>query len=231
MKKKNRKIALGLMSTITILIISISMYFGNYYHADGDVVDILKISSVEENDNYVFLPSKEVSDKAIVFYPGGKVEHYSYLPLMDKFTEIGFNCYLVKMPFNLAIFNKNAADEIIEKNQNIKDWYMAGHSLGGAMASSYAEKNKSLVKGLILLGSYNYGDYNEKDTLIIYGSNDKILNQEKIGKSDIVKIINGGNHSYFGNYGEQKGDGKAIISREDQQCETVDMVVEKFNKP
>ena len=33
--------------------------------------------------------------------------------------------------------------------------------------------------------------------------------------------MEGGNHSQFGNYGEQKGDGKATISAEEQQRQTV----------
>ena len=33
--------------------------------------------------------------------------------------------------------------------------------------------------------------------------------------------MEGGNHAQFGNYGEQKGDGKATISAEEQQRQTV----------
>ena len=38
------------------------------------------------------------------------------------------------------------------------------------MASSYVSKNKDNVDGLILLGSYIYGDVLDKDALTIYGS-------------------------------------------------------------
>lgn len=46
------------------------------------------------------------------------------------------------MPFKMAIFNKNAANKIIENYPNIKHWYLCGHSMGGAMASSYVSKIK-----------------------------------------------------------------------------------------
>ena len=34
-------------------------------------------------------------------------------------------------------------------------------------------------------------------------------------------VIEGGNHAYFGNYGEQAGDSVGEISREEQQSQTV----------
>ena len=38
-------------------------------------------------------------------------------------------------------------------------------------------------------------------------------------------VIAGGNHAYYGNYGEQSGDGKATITREKQQDDTVSAIV------
>ena len=37
-------------------------------------------------------------------------------------------------------------------------------------------------------------------------------------------VIEGGNHAYFGNYGEQAGDSVGEISREEQQRETVGVI-------
>ena len=33
----------------------------------------------------------------------------------------------------------------------------------------------------------------------------------------IEEVIDGGNHSYYAHYGEQEGDGKASITRQEQQ--------------
>lgn len=74
------------------------------------------------------------------------------------------------MPFNMAIFDADRADEIIDQIPDIKNWYILGHSMGGAMASNYAAKNQDKVDGLILLASYIYGDYPDKNTLTIYGT-------------------------------------------------------------
>ena len=42
-------------------------------------------------------------------------------------------------------------------------------------------------------------------------------------------VIDGGNHAQFGNYGEQRGDGKSVISGQDQQNQAVEAVREFIN--
>lgn len=61
----------------------------------------------------------------IIFYFGAKVENIAYLPLLEQLERKGYNCYLVNMPFKMAIFNKNATNKNIYKYSNIKHWYMS----------------------------------------------------------------------------------------------------------
>ena len=71
---------------------------------------------------------------------------------------------------------------------------------------------------------------------MLYGSEDEVLTDGKIEEGRayapglpghyLEHVIEGGNHAQFGNYGEQKGDGKALISAEEQQAETVRVVME-----
>ena len=44
------------------------------------------------------------------------------------------------------------------------------------------------------------------------------------------QIIKGGNHSQFGSYGLQEGDGKASISAGEQRAQTVRFVLEDLAK-
>ena len=60
--------------------------------------------------------------------------------------------------------------------------------------------------------------------LSITASNDKILKQEKyedaksrFTRSTLYKRLRVGNHSGFGLYGQQNGDGEATMSAEEQQ--------------
>ncbi|PKM69584.1 MAG: carboxymethylenebutenolidase, partial [Firmicutes bacterium HGW-Firmicutes-18] len=138
-------------------------------------------------------------------------------------------CILVKMPFNMAIFNSNAAERIIDQFPEIKNWYIAGHSMGGAMASNYASKNQDKIKGLILMGAYIYGDYPDEKALTIYGTFNTSV-AEKIDYTKNIVVIEGGNHAQFGNYGKQKGDPDATISREEQQDIAVEAIKEFLAK-
>lgn len=134
------------------------------------------------------------------------------------------------MPFNLAVFDKNAADDIFDEYPEITNWYIAGHSLGGAMASSYMADHPDKLNGLILLGSYMYGSVPSDKALVIYGSKDQVLDRSKINSEDQVVLIEGGNHAQFGDYGSQSGDGIATISSEEQQTITVNAIADFVQK-
>jgi dienelactone hydrolase len=180
--------------------------------------------NIEVVDNLTILSPYIQGDTALIFYPGAKVEHIAYLPILKKLTEKGITCVLVEMPFNMAIFDSDAAEDVFEKLPEIKNWYIGGHSMGGAMASSYAAKNKDKIEGLILLGAYVYGDYPAEKALTVYGTFNSNL-EEHIDYTENIVVIEGGNHAQFGNYGEQKGDPKATISAEEQQNITVDAIL------
>lgn len=86
------------------------------------------------------------------------------------------------MTFNLAVLSPNKADGYITKYPEIKTWYMAGHSLGGVVASTYAYKHHDSFTGLINLASYPNDDISSTELrmLNIYGSEDKVLEKENI---------------------------------------------------
>ena len=215
-----------LLSIITIFLI----YSLNYYKADETAKEILRKENIKIEKNIITLYPETNYNTGIIFYPGAKVEYISYLPLLNKLTEQGYVCFLPKMPLNFAFFDYNVADNIINNNPNIKNWYVSGHSLGGAMASYYTSKNLNKVNGVILVGAYVYGDIPLDKTLVLYGSNDLILNKEKLKNKDNEILIKGGNHSMFGNYGHQKNDGKGTITTEEQQEITVNFINEFINK-
>ncbi len=223
---------------ILIIAIGCSIYLGSYYHADVDAITAFTVSQPVitekiEGDNLVY--KTENVKTGLIFYPGGKVEYTAYEPLMKACAEKGILCVLVEMPFNLAVFDINAADGIREKYPQIENWYIGGHSLGGSMVASYLAENKNSFDGLVLLGSYSTEDFSNDgiDVLSVYGSEDKVLNKEKYEENkknlpeDFTEfVIDGGCHAYFGMYGEQSGDGKASISNIQQIRITADVISE-----
>ena len=237
---KKLKIVLYVILALVIVIAGFCIWYVNdYNHADASVNAYLNGTdsvSVEKIDNGLFLDGPG-NESALIFYPGAKIEYTAYLPLFTELANDGVDCFIVEMPFNLAVFGSNSADSIVNNNSFAYDkWYISGHSLGGVVASYYVINHSKDYDGLILLASYPAEDLNNVSVLSIYGSNDKVLNKETYDKSkDLMDynlteyVIEGGNHAQFASYGNQPGDGVASISSESQRNQTEKEILEFIN--
>ena len=226
---------------ISILGPSFCYVFGYYKPTDSCLtyLEDSTYSYVKQEDKYItFAPKDSKNQKfGIIFYPGGKIDYRSYAHLFRELSDKGVTSVVVKMPFNLAVFDKNAANNKQALFPSISNWYMAGHSLGGAMACSYLKDHSSEYKGVILLASYSTADLSSTSlkTLSITASNDKVLNTNRYesNKSKLPNlteyVIQGGIHSYFGDYGHQDGDGEALITVDQQITQIVNQIVNFIN--
>ena len=238
-KKKSFKALVSIFIITALLFSAFFIYTEDYYRADYKGVEVFAAASdvtVKTIDESTMIFSVPDAKAGFIFYPGGKVEHTAYIPLMKACASKGITCILVKMPFNLAVFNVNAADGLKEHCPEIKNWYIGGHSLGGSMAATHLSENTGNYKGLILLGSYSTADISQSkiDVLSVYGSEDKILNKEKYNEyltclpEDFTEIIiDGGCHAYFGMYLAQDGDGTPTITNT-EQIEKTARIIENF---
>ena len=229
-----KRVIIPVISFLFIVIVCI-WYVNDYYHTDENVQEYLQTKdsvSVTEMPEGLYLDGPG-NETALIFYPGAKVEYTAYLPLLSELADQGIDCFLIKMPCNLAIFGQNKAKKIMDSYE-YDHWYLSGHSLGGAMAASYASGHLESLNVLVLLAAYPTKSLKSDSfsVLSLYGSEDGVLNMEKVeeGKAympvDYAEVcIEGGNHAQFGNYGEQKGDHAADISREEQQAQTVEAIL------
>lgn len=173
-------------------------------------------------------------DDALIFYPGALVEPAAYAPLLRELAAKGMDCFLIKMPLNLAVLSPGKAKRVTQSYVYDR-WFFAGHSLGGAMAAQFAAKHPDTPAGLFLLGAYTAKDLTKAafPVVCIFGSEDGVLNRERLEKSftlspDTLEVVelDGGNHAQFGVYGPQRGDGTATISAADQRKQTVQVIVQ-----
>ena len=224
-RRTAKRVAAVLLAVVLVLAVGTGWYLSDYYRAEEVATAVLaQGQGITTQDNLTVLTPTVSGDTALIFYPGAKVEATAYLPLLDAIRQrTGLTCILVDMPFHMAIFDVNAAEDVMAQFPEIRHWYLAGHSMGGAMASQFAAGHRDQVDGLILLGAYLYGEYPSADTLTVYGSLNQSV-EDKIDYTEPVVEIDGGNHAQFGSYGLQRGDPPAEITPQEQQARTVEAI-------
>ncbi|MBT4408301.1 MAG: hypothetical protein HOK84_09365 [Bacteroidetes bacterium] len=208
----------------------------------------------ENRDYIIITPNREwYSMTGLVFYPGGNVDPHSYVEALSRFAVSGLmhQIVIVKMPANLAILNAEKGKWIYDDFSYVKRWVLAGHSLGGVSACRLVHEYPSFFFGLALLAAYpqESSDINwwSQTVLSIRGEHDALVSEDELDSNanflpPAIKIntleefpmnqdsktvyytIPGGNHAYFGQYGDQKGDGEATITREKQIKELVNIL-------
>ena len=243
LKRKNGKKETALITIVVCVVLYCLValgYLSVYYHADMTEVNkafaIPGISVTQYSDGvakgYSF--TKEGNDRALVFYAGAKVDELAYSPLMSELADGGIDCYLVEIPFHMAMFASDAPSYIIENfnDKNYDVWMVGGHSMGGIVAAQYAAKHSDVIDGVVLLASYSTAEIPENIALCsIYGNNDGCLDLEQYETNKVnlptateEYIIDGGNHAQFASYGAQKGDGIATISPDTQVQKTAEII-------
>jgi Alpha/beta hydrolase family len=238
-KSKKKLIGITFLIVFLIAIAAFTYYVSDYYHADNTAIAALKSTEsynvVDTNNAITFTPIENKSTTGIIFYPGAKVQAEAYSVIASKLAKNGYTTIIVKMPFNLAFFGVNKADDIIAKHGEINSWVIAGHSLGGVFASEYAINHQDKIKGVIYFAAYPSSNATNVTfkALSIRGSLDGLTtskdiseNLNKFPANTTFITIAGGNHYNFGDYGVQQGDNNSTITREEQQNKTVNYVLE-----
>jgi predicted esterase len=180
--------------------------------------------------------------KIFIFYPGGLVPPSAYEFIARGLAQQGVTVAIPLMPFNLAVFNPNAADQVrraLERRGfKIDTLVLGGHSLGGAMASRYALERH--IDALVLMGAF------PADTDDLSSRTFKVLNfaaeldgvatlaevqdgQKRLPKNNSLEVIPSGVHAFFGRYGSQSGDGTPTIPRAEFEKQLLEGLVRFFD--
>ncbi|MBO5842273.1 MAG: alpha/beta hydrolase, partial [Clostridia bacterium] len=116
--KQRKKLWIGLICTALAILLPLggcALFVCDYYPADtaaiaamaqGDGVPIRTL----DGGNIAY--GSADAQHALIFYPGGKVEHTAYAPLLRQLAAQDILCILLEMPFDLAVLDPNAADGI-----------------------------------------------------------------------------------------------------------------------
>lgn len=245
-KKKisGKRIALIVSFAVVLLLaVVVVSYFTTGIHKAEDGVQAYfnktdEGVTVKYIDEGVFIDS-EATDKAVIYYPGCKVEYTAYIPFCYELAKKGYDVFILEVKLNFALLDKKAGQKILDKYEYDK-WILMGHSMGGIAISAFAEEAGDKVQGLVLLGAHGTSNLTDTDikTLVLYGSEDGVVQRKKVeaGKKLLAKEgnyfeleIQGGNHAYWGFYGTQAMDGTATISRDAQMAIGIDEITRLFD--
>ncbi len=195
--------------------------------------------TVSETDaGWVFMPASIEPTAGYIFYPGGHVDARSYAPYARDVASRGYLAVVPVMPLSLAVLSPSAASKAIAAYPSIDRWVLGGHSLGGVMAAGYAEKHGADVGGLVLLASYPSGGTdlsdNELGVASLVGSQDTVVDmgtwessRTQLPAGASIRLLQGGNHAQFGDYGPQPGDtASPSMSAQTQRAAAVSATVE-----
>ena len=232
-----KRILLGLVIVVIIATLGFVLWAEYPLKASPEALTALESDSlvtVTMGDGFVvFQPVSVQPLTGFIFYPGGRVDYLAYAAPLRQIAAQGYLVVLLRVRLNLAFFDLNAADRAMDQYPDVINWAVGGHSLGGVAASSYASTHDQ-VNGLVLWASYPADDsLKNKDVKVIsiYGTLDMAGMEAFDDKQPLLPsdtefvIMQGGNHSQFGDYGLQPGDNEAAISRADQQEQAVDRTV------
>ena len=193
----------------------------------------------EQSGRLTYTPVGKPPTVGLILYPGGKVPPAAYAPQARAIAEAGYLAVVVPVPLNLAVFDINAAQAVIDDHPEIAHWAVGGHSLGGSMAAQFIDGHPGETEGLVFWAAYSAADIADEGLAVanIYGSLDAGVpsfsspaNLAKVGPDVTTTVIDGGNHEQMGWYTGQPNDPPATIPRADQQAQVIAATVALLSK-
>lgn len=174
---------------------------------------------------------------ALVFFPGALVDPIAYAPLLRAAAAAGFRAYMIELPRRGAFGGGDdpevmrRLDRLLARPDAPRRWVAAGHSRGAVVVCDVAVAPRPGLGGLVLIGTSHPRDVDLSGLAVpvtkIVGTRDGLASQAEVegNRSKLPAAtrwvwVDGGNHSHFGWYGFQPGDGRPTISAE-QQRETM----------
>ena len=229
-----------LAGTALVVVIAVVMYFRPLTASPSAVAQLADTADVDVTESSTMIEFAPVAGATtgLVFYPGALVDPRAYAPTLRPLADAGYLVVVVKMPMGVAFFDAGAAGDVIADHPTIEHWAIGGHSLGGAVASIYARDHpggagEGGVDGLVLWAAYPTGPMADADRLAVLSvsaANDGLATPDDIAASvaDLPATaefvtIPGAVHAFFGDYGDQRGDGEPTVSRQDAQAQIVEV--------
>jgi hypothetical protein len=225
LSKKTKIIVVAATAIPLVLFIGFVVYYSLPMKAEQkELTAARNMTTVRYTDSAsaIILAPLATAKKGILLYPGARVEPSAYSYKMAHVAQSGVVVIIAKSPLHLAPLDWRSPSYYTNMVPMVKDWYVAGHSVGGVRACQVAGEGNQF-KGLILLASYcaNNISGSGMPVLSIGGDQDKLSTPDDINKNKQLlpttaqyEMIAGLNHAGFGDYGRQDSDGDITLTDE-----------------
>jgi hypothetical protein len=225
---RGRPVLAGVGALVAIGLMAVLAWLEPFALTDGQGpasgISLVNVDLVEDATSITLTPP-DGSSRGLVFSPGARVEALAYVPLLSRVAQEGTTVVILKVPLGISLLQPGQARSALDAHPGISTWTVGGHSLGGVSASVFASENDD-VDGLLLWASYPLDDLSGSTlkVLSVSGSEDGLSTRADIDASRRLlpagtrfAEIRGGVHAFFGDYGDQPGDGVPTTGRSTAQ--------------
>lgn len=151
-----KKFSSYVIISMIIAFVGIFIYSNiNYSQLDREKVESLVDKQFVDVNNYrnsiLIRPKGREGCVGYIFYPKNNVDEASYIPIMSKIAERGFNVYIMKTVFHRNLNTDNIGKDIVSLNPSITNWVIGGEEEGKESATNFYEKIKNDKKAELLL--------------------------------------------------------------------------------
>lgn len=186
--------------------------------------------SVDESwTEIVMTPTGPTQGVGLFFQPGARVDARAYAAVLRPVAEAGHVVVIAKQPLGIGFLALGAFDDVPAAHPGVRSWVLGGHSLGGTVAAIQASgAAPQEVAGLLLHASYPAGDITglDRPVLTVSGDQDGLATPDQVAAASpdlppgaVSVQLDGVVHAFFGDYGDQPGDGTPGIDRDRARAE------------
>jgi pimeloyl-ACP methyl ester carboxylesterase len=191
-----------------------------------------------------FSPRGAAKGVGLIWVAGCLVGAEAYAPLGHAVATRGYPVVIYALPWKCAPWAAHRARVDRELRRLLATsrpdrWVLGGHSKGAVFVSAIAATPPPALRGVVIAGSTHPRDVDLSHSPLAFtkvlATRDGIAPLETSQSHRALlppavdwRRIEGGNHSQFGWYGTQLGDGTATVSREAQQRALLDAVLDRL---
>jgi pimeloyl-ACP methyl ester carboxylesterase len=203
-----------------------------------EAFDATATSSIKEEDSYwAWIPRANASNVGLIYYTHTFYDERAYSRIMQKMAELKYPSFLLDIPWSMPFLTPFRGDLVLRDYPEIKHWVVAGHGVGGAMASLFAQRRRVKgVDGLALFGSYPLPLFNDQSrsdikAISVWGNRDGITPRIKwedgrrwLPHNARFIEVDGANHSQMARLAVEvvNNDNPSTLTRDKQEQIVVD---------